>query len=98
MGRYLAELADAGRDHPGDDMLSGLVTDDGPEGRLSREELMTNAALLLVAGHETTVNLITNGMLTLLRHPNLLDRLRRGPRPGIPPKPTLRRPDPQRHE
>jgi cytochrome P450 len=79
IGRYLVELADARRDHPGDDMLSGLVTDDGPEGRLSREELMINPALLLVAGHETTVNLITNGMLTLLRHPDVLQRLRREP-------------------
>jgi cytochrome P450 len=79
LGRYLAELADARREHPADDMLSGLVTDDGPEGRLSRGELMTNAALLLVAGHETTVNLITNGMLTLLRHPDILQRLRRQP-------------------
>ncbi len=60
-------------------MLSGLVTDDGAEGRLSQEELMANAALLLVAGHETTVNLITNGMLTLLRHPDVLQRLRRQP-------------------
>jgi cytochrome P450 len=79
LGRYLAELADARREHPADDMLSGLVTDNGPEGRLSRAELMTNAALLLVAGHETTVNLITNGMLTLLRHPEVLQRLRRQP-------------------
>jgi cytochrome P450 len=79
MGRYLGELADARRDQPGDDMLSGLVTDDGPEGRLSRDELMTNAALLLLAGHETTVNLIANGMLTLLRHPDILQRLRRQP-------------------
>jgi cytochrome P450 len=79
LGPYLGELADARREHPGDDMLSGLVTDDGPEGRLSREELMTNAALLLVAGHETTVNLIANGMLTLLRHPDVLQRLRRQP-------------------
>lgn len=71
LGPYLGELADARREHPGDDMLSGLVTDDGPEGRLSREELMTNAALLLVAGHETTVN--------LLRHPDVLQRLRRQP-------------------
>ena len=79
LGRYLGELADGRREHPGDDMLSGLVTDDGPEGRLSLEELMSNAALLLVAGHETTVNLITNGMLTLLRHPDILQRLRRQP-------------------
>jgi cytochrome P450 len=79
LGRYLGELADARRAHPGEDMLSELVTDDGPEGRLSREELMINAALLLIAGHETTVNLITNGMLTLLRHPDVLQRLRRQP-------------------
>jgi cytochrome P450 len=79
MGGYLVELADADRGSPGSDMLSGLVTDDGPEGRLSREELMTNAALLLTAGHETTVNLIANGMLTLLRHPEVLQRLRRQP-------------------
>jgi cytochrome P450 len=40
--------------------------------------VLSNAALLLIAGHETTVNLITNGTLTLLRHPEILDRLRRG--------------------
>ncbi len=79
LGRYLGELADADRGNPGGDMLSELVTDDGPDGRLSREELMTNAALLLIAGHETTVNLIANGMLTLLRHPEILQRLRRQP-------------------
>jgi cytochrome P450 len=60
-------------------MLSGLVNDDGPDGRLSPGELMTNAAALLIAGHETTVNLITNGMLTLLRHPNVLQRIRHEP-------------------
>ena len=79
LSRYVGELADAERDDPGDDMLSHLVTDDGAEGRLSREELMINIALLLIAGHETTVNLITNGMLTLLRHPIERQRLRRQP-------------------
>jgi cytochrome P450 len=83
LGAYLGELADADRDHPGRDMLSELVTEneqeDGPEGRLSREELMANAALLLIAGHETTVNLISNALLTLLRNPEVLQRLRRVP-------------------
>ena len=79
LGQYLAGLADARSRQPGADLLSGLVTDDGPEGRMSREELMDNAALLLFAGHETTVNLIANGMLTLLRHPDVLERLRREP-------------------
>ncbi|WP_067168928.1 cytochrome P450 [Microtetraspora niveoalba] len=75
---YLDELADARLRQPSDDLLSALVTDDA-EGRMSREELLSTAALLLVAGHETTVNLIANGMLTLLRHPAELDRLRREP-------------------
>jgi len=79
LGAYLGELADADRDRPGHDMLSELVTEDGAEGRLSRDELMSNAALLLIAGHETTVNLVTNGVLTLLRHPEVLHRLRRQP-------------------
>jgi len=79
LGAYLGELADADRDRPGNDMLSKLATEDGPEGRLSREELMSNMAVLLIAGHETTVNLIANGMLTLLRYPEWLQRLRRQP-------------------
>jgi len=79
LGAYFGELADADRDHAGVDMLSELVNDDGPDGGLSREELMTNMALLLIAGHETTVNLIANGMLTLLRYPEVLQRLRRQP-------------------
>lgn len=79
LGRYLAELAQAHRRQPGDDLLSGLVTDPGPEGPMSREELIGTARLLLFAGHETTVNLITNGMLTLLRHPEVLERLRHEP-------------------
>jgi cytochrome P450 len=46
---------------------------------MTREELLSSAVLLLVAGHETTVNLIANGMLTLLRHPEVFARLRREP-------------------
>ncbi len=79
LASYFGELIDAGRDRPGNGMLAELVADDGPEGRLSRAELMSNASLLLIAGHETTVNLIANGMLTLLRHPQVLQRLRRQP-------------------
>jgi cytochrome P450 len=78
-GQYLAELVEAHRRQPGDDLLSGLVSDPGPEGPMSQGELLGTARLLLVAGHETTVNLITNGMLTLLRHPDVLHRLRREP-------------------
>jgi cytochrome P450 len=83
LGQYFAQLLDARRGQPGDDLLSGLLSGDGPEAPMPREEVLSNAALLLVAGHETTVNLITNGMLTLLRHPEVLDRLRRGDEPDL---------------
>ena len=79
LGQYLGELAEDHRKNPGDDLLSGLVTDDGPDGSMSHLEVISTAALLLIAGHETTVNLITNGMLTLLRNPWLIERLRQEP-------------------
>ncbi|QDE90960.1 cytochrome [Myxococcus xanthus] len=84
LGQYLAALADAHLRQPGGDLLSGFLTDNGPDGRMSREEVLSTAALLLVAGHETTVNLIANGMLTLLRHPGVFERLRREPELSIP--------------
>jgi cytochrome P450 len=79
MAQYLGALADNRRGKPYDDMLSALVNDPGPGGGFSRPELMSTAVLLLIAGHETTVNLITNGMLTLLRYPEVLELLRREP-------------------
>ncbi|HTJ33456.1 MAG TPA: cytochrome P450 [Dactylosporangium sp.] len=79
LGRYLGGLADDHARQPGDDLISGLLTDTGPHAPMARPDLLSTAALLLVAGHETTVNLITNGMLTLLRHPDVLDRLRHEP-------------------
>ncbi|MET8642320.1 cytochrome P450 [Streptomyces sp. NPDC004074] len=79
MGQYLVDLAEQRRGHPTDDILSEFVNEPDPALRLSREELAQTAVLLLIAGHETTVNLITNGVLTLLRHPDQLDRLRREP-------------------
>jgi cytochrome P450 len=83
LGQYFAQLLDARHGQPGDDLLSGLISGDGPEAPMPREEVLSNAALLLVAGHETTVNLITNGMLTLLHHPHVLDRLRRRDEPDL---------------
>ncbi|MFG2403159.1 cytochrome P450 [Streptomyces brevispora] len=79
MAGYFGELAQNRRGRPSDDMLSALVNDSGSDGPLTETEVMTTAVLLLIAGHETTVNLITNGMLTLLRHPEELARLRREP-------------------
>ncbi|MEV5509236.1 cytochrome P450 [Streptomyces orinoci] len=79
MGQYLVNLAEQRRGHPTGDMLSAFVNEPDPALRLTPEELAENCVLLLIAGHETTVNLITNGVLTLLRHPDQLDRLRRDP-------------------
>ncbi|MEE4420648.1 cytochrome P450 [Streptomyces bugieae] len=79
MGGYLVNLAEQRRGRPGDDMLSAFVNEPDPALRLTQEELAETAVLLLIAGHETTVNLITNGVLTLLRQPEHLDHLRREP-------------------
>ncbi|MFD0400818.1 cytochrome P450 [Kitasatospora sp. NPDC127121] len=79
MGLYLGELAESRRGKPSDDLLSAFVNDPGPSGGFTQTELMATAVLLLIAGHETTVNLITNGALTLLRHPESLELLRDKP-------------------
>ncbi|GAA3480371.1 cytochrome P450 [Streptomyces yanii] len=79
MGRYLVDLAEQRRGHPSDDMLSAFVNEPDPALRLTQEELAETTILLFIAGHETTVNLITNGVLTLLRQPEHLDHLRRDP-------------------
>ncbi|MET8810882.1 cytochrome P450 [Streptomyces sp. NPDC004549] len=75
---YLAELMERKRRDPGQDLMSDLVrTTDEDGDRLSHEELLGTAWLLLVAGHETTVNLISNGVLALLTHPDQLAALRK---------------------
>jgi cytochrome P450 len=79
LNQYMAGLVERVRERPADDMLSRLATDTGPEGRMEDPYLVATSALLLVAGHETTVNLIANGVLTLLRHPEILELLRREP-------------------
>ncbi|MCY0925409.1 cytochrome P450 [Streptomyces sp. H27-H1] len=84
LGMYLAGLIEERRKAPGDDMLSQLAVADGPDGAMSTMELLSTAALLLIAGHETTVNLITNGMLTLLRNPDVLEQLRQNPGLAVP--------------
>jgi cytochrome P450 len=79
MHGYLGEMVAAKRAHPADDLLTDLVeaTDEGE--RLNTQELLAMAFLLLIAGYVTTVSLIGNGTLALLRHPDQLDRLRADP-------------------
>ncbi|MEV4578346.1 cytochrome P450 [Nonomuraea jabiensis] len=76
---YLAELCEARRAAPADDLLSAMVQAQDEEGALSARELVDTAFLLTVAGHETTVHLICNGALALLRHPDQLAKLRAEP-------------------
>jgi hypothetical protein len=76
---YLSELIGRKRAEPDDALISGLieVADEGD--RLSEEELVAMAMLLLIAGHETTVNLIGNAVLALLTHPDQRALLRERP-------------------
>jgi cytochrome P450 len=80
---YLGELIKKHRAHPDGSMLAGLANDHRPDA-MGDTDLQVTGALLLVAGHETTVNLITNGTLTLLRNPDALARLRREPAWAVP--------------
>lgn len=82
--QYLADLLDRYAEQPGPGMLSAMVHGDGPEGRMSQGSLISNAVLLLFAGHETSVNLIAHSVLTLLRHPDALEKLRRRPELIVP--------------
>jgi cytochrome P450 len=67
------------REHPADDLLSGLLAAEDEGDRLSQVELLDQVILLYIAGHETTVNLIGNATLALLRHPDQLAQLRSDP-------------------
>ncbi len=76
---YFHALFELRRRHPGDDLTTQLVRAEEEGTRLSNEELTANIILLFGAGHETTVNLIGNGLLALHRHPDQLRRLREDP-------------------
>jgi cytochrome P450 len=67
------------RSVPRDDLISALVAAEEQGDRLTAEELVAMCSQLLVAGHETTTQLIANGILTLLRHPGELQKLREDP-------------------
>ena len=76
---YFAPIVEERRADPQDDILSGLAQAEEEGDRLDEREMLTMLRLLLIAGNETTVNLIGNGMLALLRHPEQLQRLRDDP-------------------
>ncbi|HET6711250.1 cytochrome P450 [Amycolatopsis sp.] len=76
---YLRELIERKRAEPGDDLLSDLVTVSDGGDQLAAGELVGMASLLVIAGQDTTVNLIGNGTLSLLRQPDQLAALRSDP-------------------
>jgi len=73
---YLLDLVAAKEKEPTDDMIGRLVTDQLATGELTRDEVAGMASLMLVAGHETTANMIALGTVALLEHPEQLARLR----------------------
>ncbi|MGH8918491.1 MAG: cytochrome P450 family protein, partial [Actinomycetes bacterium] len=77
--RFLIALVAARREEPGDDVLSGLIRARDTDDRLSEDELVSLAFLLLMAGSENVQHLIGNGLLALLEHPDQLAALRARP-------------------
>lgn len=79
MSEYFRAVADERRKQPRNDLVSALALAEDQGDRLTSDELVANCILLLVAGHETTTNLIGNGMLALLNHPAERQRLHENP-------------------
>ena len=77
--KYVIGLVQSAEKQPTEGMISKLVHDDGPEGRLSPGEIASNVALIFIAGHDSTVNTIAHCVLTFLRNPGTIDLLRRRP-------------------
>jgi cytochrome P450 len=79
MSDYFRELAREKKLRPAGDLISEMVNTEEDGDALNSEELLAQCVLLLVAGHETTRNLLGNGLLALLRHPEEMERLRQDP-------------------
>lgn len=76
---YLKPLVEERRKEKKDDLISALVGSEEEGNHLTESELLSNTVLLLIAGHETTTNLIGNSILALLRNPDQLDVLKQNP-------------------
>ena len=76
LGQYISGIIAARRKEPKDDLISGMIAAQEERQVLTDAELLSTSLLLLIAGFETTTNLIGNGVLALLRHPEQLERLR----------------------
>jgi pimeloyl-[acyl-carrier protein] synthase len=79
MSAYFHAAVREQREHPRDGLINALLTAEQDGDRLTEEEVVANTIITMVGGQETTTNLIGNGILTLLRHPDQLERLRADP-------------------
>jgi pimeloyl-[acyl-carrier protein] synthase len=79
IGDYFRRLVPKRRADPQNDLLTGLIAAEEQGDKLSEGEVIAMCVLLFIAGHETTVNLIGNGLFALLQHPEQLARLQRDP-------------------
>ncbi len=79
MVSYFQEAVREHRAHPRDDLISAFVTAEIDGDRLTDEEIVANTIVTMVGGQETTTNLIGNGVLTLLRHPDQMEKLKADP-------------------
>ena len=77
--QYVIDLVEKAEKSPGPRMISQLVHDDGPDGRMSPSEIVNNTMLLFAAGHDSTVNLISHCVLTVLHNPWSIELLRSRP-------------------
>ena len=84
LGTYFLELVTERADTPGDDLVRRLLRAEHDGDRLAPLEVVAMCAALVFGGHETTVSLIANGVLALLRHPAELARLRADPALAVP--------------
>ena len=87
MIEYVNPLVDERMANPGDDLISLLATGE-KRGIYTREQVLGNVSLLLVAGHETTLNLICNGTLSFMRNRDQWELLQRNPTMSLPPLTT----------
>ncbi len=79
LSKFIRELIVRKRSNPQDDILTKLIQAEDEGAKLNEDELVSMVFLMIVAGYETTVQLITNGVLTLLQHPDQLEKLRNRP-------------------
>jgi cytochrome P450 len=79
LANYFVALFEKRQREPKDDLISALITAHDAQDRLNMQELVGMCMLLLIAGHETTVNLLGNGLLTLLRHTDQFEHLKNHP-------------------